>query len=1407
MNPNAENLLVTEINPPSPSSQDLAGKGSVLEGGGEMGALMRAFDWPQTAVGPVDAWPQSLRTAVRIILTSRYAMFVWWGRELVNLYNDPYRAFLGSKHPAALGKSARDVWAEIWDSIGPRTDAVLLRGESTFDEAFLLLMERHGYLEETYFTFAYSPLPDDLGQIGGLFCAVTEETLRVIGGRRLRLLREIAEAMAGSRTPVEVCQAAAACIASARRDLPFSLIYLLEGDGLTLRRVVADGIELSHPAAPEWLHTDDSSEQIWPVRQVLETGEPLLLEDLSARFSGLPTGDWNRSPDFAVLQPIAQQGQTRPAGVLVAGLNPYRRFGVDFSGFVSLLANQIAGAIANATAYESERRRAEELAELDHAKTLFFSNVSHEFRTPLTLMLGPLEEVLPEARERLSPAGLEQLTHARRNALRLLKLVNTLLDFSRIEAGRVPAVFEPVDLSSLTSEIASVFRSAIEKAGLRYTVDCARLDELVYIDREMWEKIVLNLLSNAFKFTFEGEVELTLKQAGRFVELAVRDTGVGIAKDDCPRVFERFHRIENIRSRTYEGSGIGLALVQELVKLHSGTVGVESAPGQGSTFTVTIPLGTAHLPVDRLEARRAAVSTALGADAYIEEAQRWLPQESDSVAGASLLHNLPSAGSVSEKTGGAGSASRKCIVIADDNADMRAHLTYLLRDQYDVHAVADGVEAVEAVHRLRPALVLTDVMMPRLDGFGVLNAIRSEPALSATPVILLSARAGEESRVEGLQAGADDYVVKPFTARELKARIATHVKMAELRRQTERERRLYDTILSNTPDLAYVFDLNHRFIFANKALLAMWGRTWEESIGKNCLEIGYEPWHAAMHDREIEEVIATKKPVRGEVPFTGTNGRRIYDYIFVPVLGPEGDVEAIAGTTRDITERVNAEDALRRGEERLRAFVNATSDVVYRMSPDWSEMRQLAGKDFIADTSEADCHWLAKYIHPEDQPRVTAAIAEAIRTKGIYELEHRVLRLDGTLGWTASRAVPLLGPDREIIEWFGTAADVTERRAAEEALHRLAAIVESSGDAIVSKDLNGIVTSWNPQAERMFGYTAQEMIGQPITIIIPPELYSDEEMILGMIRSGQNIDHFETVRVAKSGERIDVSLSISPVKDAQGRIVGAAKIARDIREHKKIERALRTTEKLAAAGRLASTVAHEINNPLEAVTNLLYLARNSSDLAMIQAWLDTADEELGRISHLARQTLSFYRQTEGVRSVRIGAMLTSLLPVFASAERNRRIVIDSEIKDDPEIVAAAGEIRQLIANLISNAIDAVENGGHIRIRISATNAGHDGFRGVRLTVADNGCGISPAIRGQLFDPFVTSKQDVGTGLGLWVCKNIVEKHRGTIRVKSSAIPGRSWTAFSVCLPVHGSVADPVAVASEKTGSSSATLSN
>jgi DNA-binding NtrC family response regulator len=369
----------------------------------------------------------------------------------------------------------------------------------------------------------------------------------------------------------------------------------------------------------------------------------------------------------------------------------------------------------------------------------------------------------------------------------LLKLVNTLLDFSRIEAGRVQAVYEPTDLSEVTAEIASVFRSAMENAGLRFSVECPPIGEPVHVDRDMWEKVVSNLLSNAFKFTFEGSVTVTLKSTDQAVELQVCDTGVGIPEEHRERVFERFHRIEGAHARTYEGTGIGLAFVQELVRLHGGDVRVDSSLGQGSTFTVRILRGTAHLPMERIQAVRSIASTGVRAAVYAEEAQRWLPDEWSPVD----VTVLPKSATLTPWPQPEPAGDRELIVVADDNADMRKYLRHLLGGRYEVHTVSDGRQALETTRLLRPALLLADVMMPQLDGFGLLRAVRDDAVLASTPIFLLSARAGEESRLEGLQAGADDYLVKPFTARELIARVEVHLKLAKLRRETaEREERL-----------------------------------------------------------------------------------------------------------------------------------------------------------------------------------------------------------------------------------------------------------------------------------------------------------------------------------------------------------------------------------------------------------------------------------------------------------------------------------------------------------------------------------------------------------------------------------------------------------------------------------------
>jgi PAS domain S-box-containing protein len=366
----------------------------------------------------------------------------------------------------------------------------------------------------------------------------------------------------------------------------------------------------------------------------------------------------------------------------------------------------------------------------------------------------------------------------------------------------------------------------------------------------------------------------------------------------------------------------------------------------------------------------------------------------------------------------------------------------------------------------------------------------------------------------------------------------------------------------------------------------------------------------------------------------------------------------------------------------------------------------------------------------------------------------------------------------------GIVQDITARKAAQEASQRLAAIVESSDDAIAGKDLNGIVTSWNRSAERMFGYTAEEMIGRSITTIIPPELHDDEARILATIGRGERIDHFETVRVTKSGERIDVSLTVSPVKNEYGEIIGAAKIARDITQQKKAERALRTSERLASVGRLAATVAHEINNPLEAITNLIFLAKSAASPEETNKFLVMAEDELSRVSHLTRQTLGFYREPRQVAQVAIGELIESLTSVFSARARSRGVRMQVETRENAAAMSVSAEMRQVVANLVANSMDAMESGGVVRIRASESRRWNaEGETGVRITIADSGSGIPEAIRPKLFEPFFTTKNDVGTGLGLWVCKGIVENNCGSIRLKSCAKPGRSWTAFSVFLPL------------------------
>ncbi|MBL7497390.1 SpoIIE family protein phosphatase [Frankia sp. CNm7] len=864
----------------------------------EVGEDLAVVDWSATPIGEPSGWPQSLRTAVSILLSSRFPMWMAWGPRLTFFCNAAYRRdTLGQKYPWALGRPADQVWEEIWDDIGPRIEHVLATGRATWDQGLLLFLERSGYPEETYHTFSYSPLRDDWGTVVGMLCVVSEDTERVIGERRMATLRDLGSDPSVARTEQEMLEFAASQLGRNQRDLPFTLTYLFDDDG-GARLAATTGIVSGHPAAPGHVPSDSG---LWPAAAAAQ-GRSVLVDLGDPALGSLPTGAWPTPPAQALVVPLLHQGSV-PVGFVVAALNRYRPLDEGYRGFVDLIAGHVAGGILSARSYRAQLRRAEELAELDRAKTAFFSNISHEFRTPLTLITGPVQEL----RTRLAdaePVVRAEVEVIHRNGLRLGKLVNALLDFSRIEAGRMRASYEPVDLAAVTGELASVFRSAIEKAGLRFEVDCLPLAEPVHVDRGMWEKVILNLLSNAVKFTFDGAVAVRVRTQDDHAVVTVADTGIGIAEAEMPRLFERFHRVENARSRSSEGSGIGLALVKELVGLHGGTITADSAQDRGTTFTIRLPFGYAHLPADAVTEGPAMVTASASVEPFVEEAMRWLPDTAvpdlqPAAPGDAALP--PRVGSPALTDAVRGLPAR--VLVADDNADMREYLTRLLRGAgHEVRAVTDGQAALETVRGELPDLVVSDVMMPRLDGLGLVAALRADRRTASVPVLLLSARAGQEASIQGLEAGADDYLVKPFSAAELLARVRANVELARLRSQHARWR---TALVDSLQEGFFVCDAD--------GTVAEINATFAEILGYGPDGLPYRPplawWpdpdtdpHAYQRVRQEFSRLVEDTSGEGDLPLVHRDGHRVWlRATFNRVEDPVAGRHVIVGTVRDIT--------------------------------------------------------------------------------------------------------------------------------------------------------------------------------------------------------------------------------------------------------------------------------------------------------------------------------------------------------------------------------------------------------------------------------------------------------------------------------------------------------------------------
>ena len=1016
----------------------------LLAGGGEMGERIRAFDWSKTPLGPIDTWSPALLTTVRILLVNRFPMFLMWGPEYISIYNDAYIPVLGKKHPWALGRPVQEVWNEIWQILQPLFDTPFHGGPATWDDDLLLEMKRYGFTEETHFTIAYSPVPDESvpNGIGGLLATVNEITEKVIGERRIVALRDLGARVGDARTAEEACLMAAETLTSHDRDIPFVLFYLLDEDGRKASLAGAAGVAVNEEISPGVVNLSDPGGNVWPLAEVKRTGTMQVVTNLKERFSSLPAGPWSDPPNTAVVVPIPSNKTHEPAGLMVAGVSSRSKFDLLYKDFIELVRTQVATAIANARAYEEERRRVEALAEIDRAKIAFFSNVSHEFRTPLTLMLGPLEDIL--AQNSLSQNDRERLDLTHRNALRQLKLVNTLLDFSRIEAGRMEASYEPVDLAAYTMDLASMFRSAIEHAGLKLTVDCKPLPGPIYVDREMWEKIVLNLLSNAFKFTFEGEINVSLKPNGKTVQLAVRDTGAGIPAQELPHMFERFHRVRGTRSRTHEGTGIGLALVQELVHLHGGTIGVSSIENIETTFTISIPTGTSHLPADRIEATRRLASTSFGVDPYVQEVLSWLPEGQAGANDAS--QSRPGTDGSSPQ---AARSTQAFILLADDNADMRKYIQRMLEDyQYEVQSVSNGRDALRASRERTPDLVLTDVMIPGLDGFELLRELRGTPSTAMVPVIMLSARAGEEARVEGMQAGADDYLIKPFSARELLARVHAHLEIASNRRQAEKALKYrsaqFETLLNQAPIGVYLVDADLHLLEINPTARSVFGNI-PDLIGRGLDEVIHILWNQPYADEVVKlfrHTLETGEPYETNERDEYRVDRRTkeyYEWRLDRILLPDGR-HGVVCYFRDISVEVQARTRIAESEERYRGIVSQSVGAIVEADPTG---RFITVNDHMCEMTGYSREELLNLkmmdlTHPEDQPRSHELFARLAAGGEPYEIEKRYIRKDGSVIWVHKSASAIRDPGgNSVRSIIAVIIDVTKSKQIEIALQQL----------------------------------------------------------------------------------------------------------------------------------------------------------------------------------------------------------------------------------------------------------------------------------------------------------------------------------------------------------------------------------
>ncbi len=1166
------------------------------------------------------------------------------------------------------------------------------------------------------------------------------------------------------------------------------------------------GLNRGNKAAPEAVPAD--AECIWPLHTVLRTRTLLLLSDLKEASRYLPLARKRYRITQAVAMPIVNM-DTAPGGILIVGLNPLRTFDDAYRHFLELVSSAVSAAITNGQAYEAERRRAEVLAEVDRAKTEFFSNVSHEFRTPLTLMLGPIEQALANANgSKQSGAATimrEELKLVHRNALRLLKLVNTLLDFAQIEAKRMEPMYEPTALDTYTAELASGFHSAIESAGLKLIVDCPPLFEPVYVDREMWEKIVLNLLANAFKFTFQGHIKVGLHSHAELIELTVADTGVGIPDAEQSHIFERFYRAPSMRVRTFEGTGIGLSLVKELVRLHGGEVTFESHAGSGTTFFISIPRGMRHLPREHIGTERRANPVSSDGAAFLEEALRWSVSSQES-SGLEGDRRSPHAKSPTPH-----------VLVADDNADMRQYIARVLADCYQVKTVTDGVAALQAARIAAPDLVLADIMMPLLDGFGLLQALRNDAQLADVPVVLLSARAGEEATVEGIKAGADDYLVKPFGARELLARVGVQLRRRKaeeaLRRSEERFRRYFELGLIGMA----LTSPTKAFVEVNDEICNILGYKRHDLLGQSWAELTHP-------DDLLSEIANFGRVLAGQVDgysmekrWIRMNGDIVYTTISVKVLRlANGPVDCFLELLQDITERKKADLALSQARdeleqrvlERTRQLVLANDELRLEMTErkraetlirqqanlldltyDAVIVRNLKGEIGYWNRGAAEMYgWTAgdaigKTSHSLLRTRFSRPLREVedeVLTKGRWDGELTQARADGRDIEVNGRWV-LQGDEQGtpsgILE---INTDITERKRAERELRRreayLAQAQALSHTGSWALNIENRELFWSDEHFRILGLDpAPTALTYPhaLQVIHPDDRDQTQRALERAIREGT---HFETdCKIVRPDSTVRYIHSLAePVFSKDGELTELVGTIIDNTERKQAEDTLQKARlelahmaRITTMGELAASIAHEVNQPLSAVIAdagacLLWLQRSPPDIIEGVAATERIMEQIIRASEVLSRIRSLIKKGPPQSLVvYMNDLVTDVLSLTRYEVLTHSITLRTDLSTD--VLPVRGDpvqLKQVLANLVINAIEAMHANpeGTRHLLIASRNDPPDR---IVVNVRDSGPGLDRNLIEELFKPFVTNKPD-GLGMGLTISRSLIEAHGGRL---------------------------------------------